>query len=74
MKWPVPHPVDGVDFNEETITDGLRIRVYTEKMVERVFVAPSAPDWFAELVRAVVIRYGYNFDVVQSRLDEQPIF
>jgi hypothetical protein len=67
-------PVNGVDFNDETITDGLMIRVNIEKMVERVFVAPSSPDWFAELVRAVAIRFGYNFDVVHSKLDEQPLF
>lgn len=71
-RWPSPE--NGMDFDKGTIAHGVKIRVAIEKMVERVFVAPSAPEWFAELVSAVVNRYGYGFQVVQSKLDEQPVF
>jgi len=71
-KWPVSK--NGMDFNEDTIAHGLKIRVDIEKMVEHVFVAPKCPDWFAELVSAVVNRYGYDFQIVHSKLNEQPVF
>jgi hypothetical protein len=72
MKWPISE--HGLDFNQETIAHGLKIRVDIKKMVESVFVAPSALDWFADLVKAVVNRYGYNFQVFHSKLNEQPVF
>jgi hypothetical protein len=63
-----------LDFGRETIGHGLRIKVDLERLVERIYVAPSAPDWFADLVRALIFKYGYKFDVVHSDLDKQPLF
>lgn len=57
-----------------TISRGLLISVDLEKLVERIYVAPTAPDWFARLVEAVTKKYGCGFQVVHSRLDEQPLF
>lgn len=73
IKWP-PKGDSGFDFTQERIPDGIKIRIDIERLFERIYVAPSAPDWFAELVRAVVQRYGYAFEVIQSKLDEQPLF
>ncbi|MCJ7632894.1 DUF2971 domain-containing protein [Candidatus Bathyarchaeota archaeon] len=71
-KWPVGEK--GMDFSQETISDGIKIKVDIERLIERIYVAPSSPDWFADLVRAVVQRYGYDFPVVHSKLSEQPVF
>jgi hypothetical protein len=64
----------GLDFALEPISQGLQIKVDLERLVERIYVAPSAPDWFADLVRALIHRYGYKFEVLHSKLDEQPLF
>ena len=53
---------------------GDRIRVDLETLVLSVFVAPEAQRWFADLVQAVVRRYGFGFPVVQSDLDRDPVF
>ncbi len=71
-KWP---NVEGtIDANHETIGNGLMIKVDIEHLIEQIYIAPSTPDWFSDLVRAVINRYGYVFNVVQSKLSEQPIF
>jgi len=64
----------GIDFSQDTIEHGIQIRVDIDKLVERIFVAPSTPTWFADLVTAVITRYGHKFEVVHSRLDEDPVF
>ncbi|MFO7559237.1 MAG: hypothetical protein R6X10_10445 [Desulfobacterales bacterium] len=56
------------------IEKSLQIKVDIETLIERIYVAPSASDWFADLVEAVISRYGYNFEVVHSRLNEDPVF
>jgi len=73
-KWPVGDGEMGMDFTKEIIQDGMRVRVDVERLIERIYIAPSAPRWFADLVRALIQRYGYSFEVVQSRLDDRPIF
>ena len=71
-KWPIGET--GFDFGQESISHGLKLRVDLERLVEKIYVAPSAPAWFSGLVNAVVQRYGYSFPVVQSKLSEQPVF
>lgn len=71
-KWPTGER--GIDFSQETIEYGLKIKVEIETLIERIYVAPSAPTWFADLVMAVIAKYGYNFEVLHSRLNENPLF
>lgn len=44
------------------------------KLIQSVYVAPSSPAWFRPLIHSVIKRYGYNFDVHQSSLDDAPLF
>lgn len=69
-----PSSRHGLDFSQETISNGLKIKVDVERLINRIYIAPNAPSWFADLVRALIHRYGYNFDVVHSKLNEQPVF
>ena len=72
VKWPIGEK--GLDFDRETISHGVKIRVDIERLIERIYVAPSSPEWFADLVRGLVRKYGYDFEVVHSNLDAQPLF
>ena len=53
---------------------GCLVDVDLTKLIERVFVAPSSAQWFRQLVGSVVKRFGYDFEVYQSKLDESPLF
>jgi hypothetical protein len=72
IKWPVE--TGKLDFTRETITQGLQIKINLEQLVERIYIAPSAPEWFADVVRGVIHKYGYEFKVVQSGLDSKPLY
>lgn len=53
----------------------IRISVDLGKLIENVFVAPTCPHWFAELVGNLLVRYGLPHLVPQrSSLDDQPLF
>lgn len=73
-KAPPSDGKNGIDFNKETITHGIKIKVDIERLIEKIYVAPNAPNWFSELVSSIVQHYGYNFTVVHSKLSEQPLF
>lgn len=53
---------------------GENVPVVLDKLVESVFVAPTATGWFEEIVRSLVGRYGFTFPVSKSRLGENPIY
>lgn len=72
-RWPVDNGI-GMDFNKETINHGLSIPVDLNLLIESIYIAPKAQAWFADLVSAVVKRYGYHYDVIHSNLDEQPLY
>lgn len=63
-----------IDFSATPADPGKQIRVDLEKLVEKIYVAPSSPPWFSELTEAAVKRYGYVFEVVPSDLDKRPMF
>jgi len=59
---------------QDTIAHGVKIKVDVKRLVENIYIAPSAPDWLPSLVSTVAQRYGFMFQVVHSRLSEQPLF
>lgn len=62
------------DFSKETINHGLKIEIDIETLIQNIYVAPNAHEWFVELVESIVERHGYTFKVVHSKLDETPLF
>lgn len=43
-------------------------------LIDSIYVAPTSPIWFRELVTNVVNRYKLNKPVMQSTLDEEPFY
>jgi hypothetical protein len=75
LKWPAAHPDgSGLDFNSETILHGVAVHINTHVLVKNIYVAPGTPEWIVDTVRSVVEHYGYNFPVMQSDLDQQPVY
>ncbi len=53
---------------------GLMIRIDLDMLIEKVYISPSAPGWFASLVGNVLKKYGLDKKVEHSKLDEKPIY
>jgi len=45
-----------------------------QELIEKVFVSPDAPLWFADLARKVIERYVLDVPLVQSTLSKDPIW
>lgn len=58
----------GLDFSQETIDNGVLVPIDLPLLVQRVYVAPNAPSWLANLIRSVVHIYGFDFPLVPSPL------
>ena len=53
---------------------GELVPVALESLLKEVIVAPTASEWFRDLVKAITIRYGIEVMVNQSVLDDAPVF
>ena len=70
-----PPIVEGaIDYHQPSPDPGAYVPVDVNLLVERVFVSPTAPAWFRELVGSVVTRYGLDKEVARSELGEDPVY
>ena len=72
IKWPTEE--GGINFETETIDFGIQVKTDLEVLIEKIYVAPNTPSWFADLVQSAVNRYGYEFEVIHSKLNDSPLF
>jgi len=61
------------DWERET-PKGKLINIEIKQLIEAVYVSPTAPPWFFDLVEAVVNRYKCGFNAKQSDMARTPIF
>ena len=53
---------------------GMYCDVNLETLIEQVVVAPDSPEWFMDLVKSVSKRYNLEVPVLQSNLEDSPLF
>ncbi len=58
----------------ENLGHGFNIKTDIQTLVETIYISPDLPDWFFDLVQSVSKTYGYDFDVVHSKLKDEPLF
>lgn len=59
---------------DERHPQGIYIRADVSSLVEIAKVAPETSDWLKMLVASVVKRYGFDFPVCRSEMDDPAIF
>lgn len=53
---------------------GKNIKVNLTELIEKIYVAPTAPEWYYKLVYEICKRFNINVDIQYSKLDEKPIY
>jgi len=43
-------------------------------LIDRIHVAPNLQKWYYELVKKTFIRYGLDKEVIDSTLDQTPLY
>lgn len=67
-------PAQILDYEKTPPPGGIWHSLNLDNLIERVYVAPTSPIWFKELVKQVLKRYELNKPVNQSLLDDEPFF
>ncbi|HOO53175.1 MAG TPA: DUF2971 domain-containing protein [Methanothrix sp.] len=53
---------------------GLYVKINIDKLIECVYVCPTAPDWIYELTKSVIKKYNCRFRVRKSDLSRDPVY
>ncbi len=57
----------------DVMESGVSIRVEIHELIEEVYIAPSSPSWFYNLVKTLTKKqYGLDINIVQSKIYENP--
>jgi hypothetical protein len=70
----LPRSDRGIEIGKPNPQQGISVPISVSDLITQVSVAPTAADWFRGLVGKVTTRYGYNFPVTRSSLDERPVY
>ena len=65
--WPSFIPVT------ETET-GVYIKTQIDNLIDKVYVAPTSPNWFQELVENILNLYGVHKEVKRTSLDDKALY
>lgn len=64
----------GERLDDHQFPPGLAVSIDLDALIEAIYVAPTAPAWFAGLTEKLLRRYGVPAPVHRSDLLEQPFF
>ena len=53
---------------------GKAVKVNLSELIEKVHVAPAAPDWYRNVVKEVMNKYEIDKPVISSSLDDRPVY
>ncbi len=68
----VQAPARKIDWSEQP--EGIYISVDLDKLIEKIYVAPTSPSWIAELISEILITYDIKCDVEHSNMFDEPSY
>lgn len=63
-----------LNLDKEVVSRGEYIDVNLDMLIENVYVAPTAQDWFYNLVTSIMKRYDLKKGLVRSDLASDPVY
>lgn len=63
-----------IDWDKPPFDEGIYVQVNLETLIDKIYLAPTSPKWLFELVKAVTSRYKLDKEVLQSTLDDVPVY
>lgn len=70
----VPSKDGKIDLSKPPFDEGVYVSVDLDVLIDRIYLAPTSPRWLFELVNSVTRKYELKKEVLQSTLDEVPVY
>lgn len=53
---------------------GILVRIEIESLIDEIYISPTAPYWFSELIKNIVSKYKLKIPVLHSALSAAPVY
>ena len=70
--WTSQNNKNNIKDNKFKHVNGMYVSVDVPMLIQKVFIAPTAPTWFGETISSVVSKLGLKVEIVQSNLLATP--
>jgi hypothetical protein len=60
--------------NKDFADYGMKIKIDLKDVVENIYVSPDSPKWLTELIKDTCMKFDFKFNVINSRLNDKPLF
>ncbi|MFC7213705.1 DUF2971 domain-containing protein [Saliphagus sp. GCM10025334] len=69
-------PENGVPYTKlgDVLNSGKQMSVDVDTLIEKILIGPTAPEWLHSTVKSITEKYGYEFEIESSELNQQPQF
>jgi len=74
IKLEFPSPKNKLEPALINSKPGINFKVNLERLIENIYVAPTAPEWYYRLVDDITKKFKYHFKIQYSKLDENPVY
>lgn len=65
---------ESIDINRRDISKGINVPIDVNCLIEAIYIHPKVAEWQIEIVRNIVKKYGYQFQIYESELSKAPTF
>jgi hypothetical protein len=72
--WEMGGTAEAQPYKAQITPAGVAMPVDLPSLIDTVYISPAAATWFAEVVKAMTLRCGFQFPVHQSALAAGPVF
>jgi len=63
-----------IDWSKPLFDDGIYVQIDLGVLIDNIYLAPTSPKWLLELVKSITKKYKLDKDVLQSSLDDVPVY
>ncbi|MCK4361685.1 MAG: DUF2971 domain-containing protein [Dehalococcoidia bacterium] len=63
-----------INLSKPPFDDGIYVQVDLDVLVDKIYVAPTSPQWLLGLIKSVTKVYKLDKEVLQSTLDDVPVY
>ncbi len=63
-----------IDFSKEVFHNGEYIPINLDILLQKIYISPTAPEWFVDAVKSIVKKFELDVNIVHSKLMESPVY
>lgn len=63
-----------IDFKKEIFKLGVDIPIDPDILIDKIYISPTSSEWFTDLVKSTINKYGLKKEIIQSSLADGPIY